>query len=221
MSQLPEPRAKRLRRPSWRDTRLLVGVALVLLATALGAYGLRAADSRVPVYAARTQLVAGQRLTPESLQRVDVQLSDVSAGYLPVADGLPSDGYVLREVRSGELVPRAAVGSGAEVAVSPLSIVVDQASAGALVVGSTVDVYASTPKADKSSGSGYDAPRAVLESVQVARLSSGSGFGSSSRSSAVQVLVPREHIAALITLVDSEAHFTLVPVPGSALREAS
>ena len=33
--------------------------------------------------------------------------------------------------------------------------------------------------------------------------------------------MPREHIAALITLVDSEAHFTLVPVPGSALREAS
>ena len=48
MTALAEPTARRLRRPSWRDPRLLIGVAMVLLATALGAMGLRAADSRCP-----------------------------------------------------------------------------------------------------------------------------------------------------------------------------
>src|SRR4051812_18960364 len=37
VAQLPEPTAKRLQRPSWRDARLLVGVVLVLLGTVLGA----------------------------------------------------------------------------------------------------------------------------------------------------------------------------------------
>jgi len=37
VAQLPEPTAKRLQRPSWRDARLLVGVVLVLLGTVIGA----------------------------------------------------------------------------------------------------------------------------------------------------------------------------------------
>ena len=52
MTALAAPIAGRLRRPSWKDTRLVVGLLLVLLATALGAAGLRAADHRVPVLAA-------------------------------------------------------------------------------------------------------------------------------------------------------------------------
>ena len=44
MTQLPEPTAKRLQRPSWRDARLLVGVVLVLLGTVLGARLIAAAD---------------------------------------------------------------------------------------------------------------------------------------------------------------------------------
>ncbi|HRC40335.1 hypothetical protein [Nostocoides sp.] len=220
MTTLPLPAAARLRRPSWRDTRLLSGIALVLLATALGAYGLRAADSRVPVYAAREVLVPGQRLTLDALVQVDVQLSGAKEAYLAVAGGLPSDGYVLREVRAGELIPRASVGPGELVEVSPLTIVVDQASAGALVVGSVVDVYANTP-ATQGTRDTWEGPQRVLERVQVARLTSGSGFGAASGRSAVQALIPRDRVASVIALVDSGAKFTLVPVPGSALRELS
>lgn len=220
MTSLPAPAAARLRRPSWRDTRLLVGIALVLLATALGAMGLRAADSRTTMYAAREALVPGEQLTSEKLVRVEVQLSDLASGYLSVDGGLPSDGYVLSDIRAGELVPKASVGTGSQVRVSPLSIAVDQASAGALVIGSTVDVYANTP--DPVAGrDAWKGPERVLERVAVARLSDGSGFGGGSGRSAVQVLVPRENVGTVIGLVDSGAKFTLVPVPGSAQREVS
>ena len=37
MAELPRPTAARLRQPSWRDTRLVVGVVLVLLSMAIGA----------------------------------------------------------------------------------------------------------------------------------------------------------------------------------------
>lgn len=220
MTSLPAPTAARLRRPGWRDTRLMVGVALLLLATALGAYGLRAADSRVAMYAAREPLVPGEKLTGDRLMRVEVQLSEVASGYLSVSEGLPSDGYVLREVRAGELLPKTSVGTGSQVGVSPLAITVEQASAGALVIGSLVDVYANTPQ-ERDGRDGWSGPARVLERVAVARLSGGSGFGASSGRSAVQVLVPSRDVAEVISLVDSGAKFTLVPVPGSALREAS
>ena len=39
MSDLPTPTASRLRSPSWRDSRLLVGVLLVLVSTVLPSSG--------------------------------------------------------------------------------------------------------------------------------------------------------------------------------------
>ena len=37
MAELPKPTAIRLHKPSWRDSRLVVGVVLVLLSMAVGA----------------------------------------------------------------------------------------------------------------------------------------------------------------------------------------
>ena len=39
-----------MQRPSWRDSRLLVGVLLVLAATALGAKAVASADDRIGTY---------------------------------------------------------------------------------------------------------------------------------------------------------------------------
>ena len=80
MSDLPTPTASRLRSPSWRDTRLLVGVLLVLVSTVLGSVVVARADDRVPVYAAKGQVAPGQRLTESDVVRVDVLLGDGAAG---------------------------------------------------------------------------------------------------------------------------------------------
>jgi hypothetical protein len=54
-----EPPARRLRRPSWRDPRLLVGLLLVLLSVT-GVTGLvRAVDTSEPVFVARRQSPPG------------------------------------------------------------------------------------------------------------------------------------------------------------------
>ena len=66
MPDVPTPKAARLQKPSWRDTRLLVGVLLVLAATVLGSLTVAAADDRVPMYAANGPLLPGQPLTPRS-----------------------------------------------------------------------------------------------------------------------------------------------------------
>ena len=91
MTQLPEPSAKRLQRPSWRDARLLVGVVLVLLGAAVGARIIASADDTVPMYAASTVIRPGDRLTSDNLRRVDVQLGDQASRYLSARAVVPDD----------------------------------------------------------------------------------------------------------------------------------
>ncbi|MEI2777165.1 MAG: hypothetical protein V9G19_14580 [Tetrasphaera sp.] len=220
MTALAAPVAKRLRKPSWKDARLLIGLLLVLLSTSLGAAALRAADDRVPVFVARQTLVPGQRLDPGTLGTVAVQVDRTGEAYLRAAQSLPPDGYVLREVRSGELLPASAVGTAAQIAVQPLAVGIDQVSAATLVDGSVVDVYANKRLAS-SGPQEFGDPVRVLEAVSVATVStSGSGLGSSGRSF-VQLLVPTGRVAQLIGLIDAGAKVTLVAVPGSLRASGS
>ena len=56
MSDVTTTQANRLRRPTWKDSRLLVGLLLVLLSTALGGFVVSRAEDTVPVYAAKADL---------------------------------------------------------------------------------------------------------------------------------------------------------------------
>jgi len=139
VTQLPEPSAKRLQRPSWRDARLLVGVVLVLLGTAVGARIIAGADDTVPMYAASTVIRPGDRLTVDNLRRVDVQLGDEASRYLSARAVVPDDSYALRDIPEGELVPASAVGSRSTVTVQPVTVEVDASSARGLPAGAVVD----------------------------------------------------------------------------------
>lgn len=226
MTDLPAPRANRLQRPSWRDTRLLVGVLLVLASVALGALVVAHADDRTPMYAARTPLVPGQRLTAADLSRVDVRLGGQERRYLSAATGLAPDRFVLRAVPAGELVPAAAVGGRDRVGVQPLVVTVDAGAAATLQVGSRVDVYVDRldpgagAAAAGTGGRGFLGPELTLESVVVSSLPRGAGGlgGGSSGDRAVQVMAPTSRIKEVIGAVDLGARVTVVPVPGSPLR---
>ena len=146
MSDLPAPTASRLRAPSWRDSRLLVGVLLVLVSTVAGAVVVARADERVPVFAAASPVAPGERVTADDLTVVDVQLGDGAAAYLPADRPLADDTYALRPLRPGELVPAAGVGTAAEVGVQQVALLVDATSAAALSAGSVVDVYVNRPE---------------------------------------------------------------------------
>jgi len=210
-----------LHRPSWRDSRLLVGVLLVLLATALGAKAVLSARDTVPVYAASVALKAGDRLTADTVHRVDVQLGAAEAGYLSAAADLPADGYALREVRVGELVPLSAVGGRSDIDVAPLTLRAEADSVAALVAGSVVDVWVSRrdPAANQER---YLEAGLVLRAVPVAWIPPDQGsFGVSASTAAVQLLVPTGEVQKVITAVDESARFTLVPVPGSLRTRGS
>lgn len=215
VGELPTPTAKRLQKPSWRDTRLLVGVVLVLLATAVGAKVIGAADDRVAMYAAAQTLKPGDRLTTDNLKPVDVQLGDAGAVYLSATAALAPDRFAVRQVPQGELVPMDAIGSQADVSVQPVTIVVDANSATSLRVGSVVDVWVSERDTATTQERYLDA-KLSLERVSVGAVPSDqSRFGAAAASAAVQVLVPRARVQAVIAASDKRSRFTLVPVPGS------
>lgn len=220
MSDLPTPSAARLRPPRWTDARLIVGVLLVLGSVVLGSVVVRAADQRSAVYAARGALVPGQRLTEADLVRVDVHLGSLSDRYLTAVTPLPTPLVVLRAVPAGELVPVQAIGAESEVAVQPLTLMVDPLAAVSLQVGSEVDVYADLPSGTGGGGASFSGPELVLQRAAISSLPqpSTSLGGASSGDRAVQVMVPTARVKDLIAAVDRGARITLVPVPGTTVR---
>lgn len=213
MTELARPVAKRLARPSWRDSRLLVGVLLVLVAATLGARAVASADDRIPVWVAADDLVAGDSVTEASVRRVDVRLDDDMSAYL-TADAVPAAGtFLLRDVRAGELVPRSAVGQAGDVEVQRVTVRADAVSTTGLVRGSRVDLFV-TPKASRAGSSEKVATTKVLTAAGVAGVQTSTGGFGASATSSVQLYVPRTKVQAVVEAVDAEAKLTLVPVAG-------
>ena len=222
MAELPKPTAARLRKPSWRDSRLVVGLVLVLLSMAIGAKVIASADDTVPMYAAAAALVPGQPVTQKDVRRVDVQLDANEGRYVAADHDIAANTFALRDVRPGELLPRSALGTKADVNLKPVSVPVDGGAAAQLTVGSIVDVWVNAK--DRSSGADkYGNPVKTLEGATVVRTpdTSGGGLGAASGTTAVQVMVPDASVQALIAAIDQGARITLVPVPGSPSRAGS
>jgi hypothetical protein len=219
MAELPKPTASRLTKPSWRDTRLVVGVVLVLLSMTVGAKAIAAADDTVPMYAATASLVPGQPVTQSDVKRVDVQLGADRSRYLTADHDIAADTFALREVRPGELVPTSALGSRSKIDVKPVSVPVDAGGAARLAAGSIVDVWVNDR--DRSSAAErYGSPVKTLAAAPVAHTpdSSAGGLGAASGITAVQIMVPEARVRELIAAIDQGARITLVPVPGSPVK---
>ncbi|MFQ6172819.1 hypothetical protein ACK8HX_14510 [Oryzobacter sp. R7] len=223
MTELPTPTASRLRAPSWRDSRLVVGVLLVLLSTVLGAVVVAGADDRVPVWAAKGPVAPGQRLTEAELVRVDVLLGDGAAAYLAADTALPADTWALRELRPGELVPASAVGGPERVGSQQVALLVDATSAATLARGSVVDVYVNRPATGTTVGTPtFEGPERALEAVAVVRVAGEDAvLGGATETRAVHVMVPRGEVRDLVADVDAGARITLVPVPGGVTAAGS
>lgn len=208
------PAARRIQPPSWRDTRLLVGVGLVLASVVGGALVVAGADETAPVYAASPVLTPGATLGPDDVQVVSVRLDSAGDRYLAAGPGLQPGQVVLRTVAAGELVPRSAVGPRDRVDLRPVSVPVDADAAEPLVPGVLVDVWVADRDREGGSSS-YAEPRKLAAAAQVSGRSTSRGALGSSTGSSVQLLLTDELVPRLIRAVDNESRVTLVPVPAT------
>ena len=209
--------ARRLRRPSWRDPRLLVGVLLVLLSVVGVGVLLRAVDTTRPVLVARHALTPGQSVTSDDVAVAHVRIVGAAQPYLSATR--PLEGLVVvRPVPPGELVPSAALGPAGRVDLRPVTVPVDTTVAAGLARGALVDVWVAARSADRADA--YDRPRLVASGVQVSdRELARAGWGGSATAtgSSIQLLLTPSLVPEVIQAVDNSARITLVPASG-ALR---
>ncbi len=206
--------ARRIQPPSWRDTRLLVGVGLVLASVVGGATVVEGADETAPVYAASRVLTPGTALQADDVQVVSVRLESAGGRYLSAGSGLQPGQVVLRTVAAGELVPRSAVGPRDQVDLRPVSVPVETDAAEPLTPGVLVDVWVADRDPDGGSSS-YAEPRKLAAAAQVSGRSTSRGALGSSTGASVQLLLTDDLVPQLIRAVDNESRVTLVPVPAT------
>jgi len=214
--ELPAPPVSRLRRPGWRDPRLLAGLAMVAGSVALGSWVVQDAQRTVDVYVARGALTPGDGVLADALGVAQVRLG---AGeleqYLTVADGVPDGAVAVRVVDAGELVPRSALGSAGDLDVRPVAVPVVQRLSQDVVVGSQVDLW-EVPSADRSDGAAArPAPKPLARGLVVAEVARPEGAFTAGGSTVVQVLVPEDELPAVISAVAGDGSVQVVPVPGT------
>lgn len=209
-AQLPGE-APRLKRPSWKDPRLLIGLLLVLASTAGVIALLESQDTTTEVYSARQDIAVGSALTAEDLVAVPVRLGDSTGAYLLVAGGLPEGAVATRLITQGELVPSAAVGRADELDRKPVGLSVEDPLPTGTAAGDRVDVWVSL----RTDTNTYEEPRLLLEAAEVAELTVGESALGSSTSTLVQVLVNDAAMPELLNALSNDARIAVVLDPGA------
>lgn len=211
---VPGSAAQRLRRPSWRDPRLLVGVVIVALSVS-GVIALMTTQNHTTqVYAADRLLAVGDRLAAEDLRVVQVQIDELSEAYLKVGEGLPEDVEFIAMVDEGELIPRRALAQEDPQGRQAMTIAVEHTLARGVEPGRLVDVWAA-----ESGPLGAQEETRVEQLASRAQVSviteSSSTFGAQERV-IVELLVAPEELPALLGATSSASTLSVVPAGAAA-----
>ena len=202
MDSPPSPPARRLRSPSWRDLRLIVGVLLIVLSMGAGTRVVASADRSVRVWALTRDVAVNTVLAADDLRSARVRLFDSAPRYMGTGRS-PVGQAVSRGLSAGELLPVGALHvAAAGVAVN---LPVRPGDAPPVERGQTVDVWAGT------AGCG---PRRVLASAVVQEVRSVEG-GAAAGPRQVVVRVARADADRLLAVLWAGSTIRLVVVAGA------
>lgn len=198
-----------IRRPHWRDPRLGVGVVLVAVAVALGAWTFAQADRTEPVYEASGTITAGEPLDETTLTLTRARLNGLSERYL-TPESLEAGSVALRTIGAGELVPAAAAGRAEHLELRPMTITTNNAAP--LDSGSRVDLWVAAVDPQTRE---FGAPELIGPGVTVRSVTEDSSVFAASGGQAIEVLVPEDLVPAVLDAINSQAAISLVPLIGS------
>ena len=214
MSASTTAAAARLKKPSWKDPRLLVGILLVLASVAGVIALVGAADRTVQVYAAREGIAVGQKLSRDDLAIVKVRLDDVESGYVTVESGLPEGKVAVQRIAKNQLLPRESLGDADALDRKPVAVTVEDSLPAQAVPGSRVDVWVSLPDAQN----GFAEPRLLLPGAEIAQVTEGSSALGASRQTVVLVLVTDEQMPRLLGAQANKAKVAVVWNPAGTVK---
>ncbi|WP_144671026.1 hypothetical protein [Arthrobacter sp. U41] len=204
----------RLKKPSWKDPKLLVGILLVL-ASVVGVVSLvGAADQTAEAYTAREAIAVGEKLTVDKLSRVRVRLGDVEQHYLTPSNGLGEGLVAIQRIGKDQLVPRGSFGQPDGLDRKPVAVTIEESLPSQAVAGSRVDVWVALP----DTRNGFSQPALLLPGAEIAQITPGSSALGSARSTVVMVLVADEQMPKLLGAQANKAKISVVWNPGGAGR---
>ena len=198
------PVAGRLRRPGWKDPRLLVGIFLIAVAIVGVSAIVQGADRTVAYYAADTTLTPGTVLGEDDLAVEHVRVAEGT--YLAVdAEAEPWGQVVTRVIESGELVPASALSTPDTFDGRPVAVVTTSPVAGDVQTGARVDIWVTAPDQDGNPSSSL-----VGEQLVVADVVREEGAFATSRAPTVYVIVPSGQIQALLEALAVDGDVSVV-----------
>ena len=207
------PVGLRLRRPGWRDPRLLVGVLLIAASVVLGSWVVSAAEASTPVWVAREALTPGDAVGDGQVAVARVRLEAAEAErYLPATQPLPDDAVAVRAVGAGELLPRAAVAEGADLQVRPVALPLTDPPSTGVDEGAQVDVWVTPEATDDAT----PVPRLLAERLTVVEVSRPTGALAVGGQTVVHVLVPTGTLPDVLGALAAPTAVHAVLVPGTA-----
>ena len=200
----------RLKPPSWKDPRLLVGVLLVL-ASVVGVISLvGSADQTTEVYAARESIAVGEKLTADNVVRAKVRLGETEQHYVTVEAGLPDGLVAVQRIGKNQLVPKESLATVDALDRKPVAVTIDEALPPQAVAGTRVDVWVALPDARN----GFSEPKLLLPSAEIAQVTAGSTALGSSRNTVLMVLVADSQMPAILGAQANQAKISVVWNPG-------
>lgn len=196
------------KRPNFAlDPRLAIGLVLVAASVAGVVAIVSAADTSVQVYAARSALAPGDRVTAADLQARSVRLDVATALYLVPGD-IPATGVVVtRAVAGGELVPASAVGSVDGLSLTSVVVSIGGPLAASVRPGSIVDLWA----AEKIANGHFGPPTVIVAGATVVRLMKSDSIVAADQATSIEVLVPRSKIARVLQALANDDSISIVP----------
>lgn len=206
----PTAPVMRLRKPRWKDPRLIVGIVLVVASVLMGALLVSRLSATTPVLVARSAIVPGQTIEASDFVVAEVRLGDHTERYAGSVEAVPDGAVAMQAVQEGELLPLSAIGQAADVTLRPVVIPVDATVAESVAPGATVELWHTSPATDESEEA--SAVLLVPDAV-VRRVDEGSSLGM--RSMSVEVLVPSDSVHEVLEVLSEDERLDVIGVPGA------
>lgn len=207
----PAAAVPRLKKPSWKDPRLLLGILLVLASVAGVSALVASQDRTTQVLAASRDLPVGTALKAADFDVVQVSLGGLEGTYVSAGDPFPQDAVAGNLLRRGELLVKADLTEADKLDRKPLGLDVQAPLPSGIRAGDRVDVWASLPNGQN----GYSEPRRLLEAAEISELSVSDSVIGGADSTRLLVLVEDQDLPALLGALSNQAKIAVVPNPSA------